>query len=357
MQVSRKYIAIQVAIALGLLLLTEVFLRYQGYAPGDLRPNWSNFHPVDSLVVHDDFIVDSSGILVANRTHFKETKEGVNSNGFRAPEFDELDTVKHKLLLIGDSFTWGLSAQPIDSCFADLLKSHWLGTVINTGIPIADPAQYDAIARKYIPKLMPEKVIIMFYLGNDIMPQVRPIIPFKPFYYYTNAGAMMADDGAVHLNSAKEAYEYYTHQKFFLLHPANALEVIVAKSAFLSRLYSFKYRWEEKWKAERAISDMSVTQRYLYSIVDVCRKNRCGLQIILIPEIKEADKPRAFFEKRYKGFFGDSTLASLTFIPEGNSPKNYVPYPDGHLNNAGHAFYAEFISQQINRPPPPSAGK
>lgn len=347
MHIDKKYIAFQVSIVLSLFLLVEVFLRYQGYAPGDLRPNWSNFHPVDSLIVHDDFIVDSSGILVANRAGVKEMKLGINSDGFRAPKFQSLDTAKHKLLLMGDSFTWGLSAQPIDSCFADLLKSKWSGTVINTGIPIADPAQYDAIARKYIPLLKPEKVIVMFYLGNDIMPQPRPIIPFKPFYYYTNAGAMMADDGDVHLNSAKDAYEYYTHQKFFLLHPANMLEVIVSKSALLSRLYSFKYRWEEKSKAEKAISDMSVTQRYLYSIVDVCRKNNCKLQIILIPEIKEADQPRAFFEKRYKGFFGDSILAPITFIPSGNSPKNYVPYPDGHLNNAGHRFYADQIAGQL----------
>lgn len=357
MQFNIKYIAIQVFIAAGLLLLTELFLRYQGYAPGDLRPNWSNFHPVDSLIVYDDFVVDSSGILIANRSHLKETKMTINSDGFRAPEFQSLDTAKYKLLLIGDSFTWGLSANPIDSCFADLLKRRWLGPVINTGIPIADPAQYDAIARKYIPIIKPDKVIVMFYLGNDIMSQPRPIIPLQAFYYYTNAGAVMADDGPVHLNSAKEAYEYYTHQKFFLLHPANDFELIISKSALLSRLYSFKYRWAEKREAENAIRDMSVTQSYLYSIADVCRRNHCSLQVVLIPEIKEANRPRAFFEKRYRGFFGDSVLAPLTFIPEGNSPKNYVPYPDGHLNNAGHKFYAEIIADIINRPPPIPKGR
>ena len=346
MHISKKYIAIQALVAISLFYLAEIFMRHQGYAPGDLRPNWSNFHPVDSLIVHDDFIVDSTGILVAN---IKTTKTPVNSNGFRAPEFAGMDTVKHKLLLIGDSFTWGLTAQPLDSCFAELLKAKVEGTVINTGIPSTDPAQYDAIARRYIPILKPEKVVVMFYLGNDIMPQPRPTIPYKPFYYYTTAGAMMADDGPVHLNSARDAYDYYTRRKFFLIHPVGFFEKVIAKSALLSRIYSLKYRWKEKREAELAITDMSVTQKYLYSIVNICKENHCALQIILIPEIKEADKPLSFFEKRYTGFFADSILSKYTYIPEGNSPKNYMPYPDGHLNNAGHKFYALRIAERIAR--------
>jgi hypothetical protein len=347
MHFNKKYIAIQTMIVIGLFALAEVFVRCIGYAPGDLRPNWSNFHPVDSLVVHNDFIVDSNGILIANAANLKPTGAAINSDGFRAPEFADVDTAKHKIMLIGDSFTWGLSAQPMDSCFAELLKAKVSGTIINTGIPIADPAQYDAIARRYIPILKPEKVVVMFYLGNDIMPQPRPTTPYKPFYYYTNAGAMMADDGDIHLNNAREAYDYYTRRKFFLVHPANLLEKVIAKSALLSRIYSFKYRWQEKRAAENAISDMSVTQRYLYSIVKICKENNCRLQIILIPEIKEADRPKSFFTKRYKGFFNDPILSKCTYIPEGNSSKNYVPYPDGHFNNAGHKFYSEKIAERI----------
>jgi hypothetical protein len=345
--ISKKYIGIQLLIFIGLFLSAELFVLHLGYSPGDLRPAWSNFHSVDTLITYDDFIVDSSGILVANKHHFDSLGLYINSDGFRAPEFSRVDTARHKILLIGDSFTWGLSASPIDSCFADLLKTKVNGLVINTGIPSADPAQYDDIAGKYIPILKPEIVIVMFYLGNDIMPELRPIIPYKPFYYYTNAGAMMADDRSIHLNSAREAYDYYTKQKFFLIHPTGLLEKVIAKSALLSRIYSFKYRWQEKQRAEHAINDMSVTQQYLYSIVNICRSNNCKLQFILIPEIKEADKPMTFFEKRYKGFFQDSILSPITYIPEGNDPLNYVPYPDGHLNNPGHRFYAHKIAERI----------
>ncbi len=343
MSTFKKWIILQSILLIVLFCIAELSVRWMGYSAGDLRPNWSNFHPVDSLEVYNDFYTDSSGILVANNSISK----GINVEGFRAPEFKSLDTVKHKVLFLGDSFTWGLSAAHIDSCFADLVSSKVSETIVNTGIPIADPAQYDAIAQKYIPTLKPEKVLLFFYLGNDIMLQERPVVPLKPFYFYTNAGALLAQDGPHHFEAAKEAYEYFTRQKFFLLHPKNVVEKVISKSAFLSRVYSFKYRWEEKRATENAIENMTVTQKHLYAIVKVCKQNNCALKIVLIPEIKEANEPLAFFQKRYKGFFEDEILKSLVYLPDGNFSQNYVPYPDGHLNNKGHAFYAEKILELL----------
>jgi hypothetical protein len=345
---NKKFIGVQALVIIGILLLAEVFVRLQGHTPGDVRPNWSNFHPVDSLVVYNEFYVDSTGILIANRDYFKTLNIRINSNGFRTAEFNSLDTVKHKIMLIGDSFTWGLSAHPLDSCFADLLHNKFGQSVINTGIPCTDPAQYDAIAKRYIPQIKPDIVFVMFYLGNDIMPVERPIEPYKPFYYYTNAGALMAMDDTTYLGTAKEAYDYYTSRKFYLIHPTGLAEKIISKSALLSRIYSLKYRWQEKCEAENSIRNMSVTKKYLYSIINTCRNNNCTLRFILIPEIKEANHDADFFKRRYTGFFNDSLIAPYTLIPAGNSASNYTPYPDGHFNNAGHKFYAGKMAGYIH---------
>ena len=94
---------------------------------------------------------------------------------------------------------------------------------------------------------------------------------------------------------------------------------------------------------------MHITQQHLYAIAALCKENNCALKIVLIPEIKEADKPISFFKNRYKGFFEDSILAPLTYLPDSNSSQNYVPYPDGHLNNKGHAFYAEEIVKELKK--------
>lgn len=340
-----RWIVIQFFLAIFLFGVAEVAVRWMGYTAGDLRPNWSNFHPVDSLIVYNDFYTDSNGILVATPALCK----GINRNGFRAPEFDTLDSSTHKLLLIGDSFTWGLSASPIDQCFADLIQHKVAETVINTGIPIADPAQYEAIAQRYIPQLQPQKAVLFFYLGNDIMLKDRAIVPFKPFYFYTNAGALLAQDGEHTFTTAQEAYHHFTRQKFFLLHPKGFLETIIAQSALLSRLYSFAFRWQEKRDAEYAIENMSITQQHLYAIVSICKAQHCDLKIVLIPEVKEADEPIAFFQKKYVGFFQDSVLAPITVVPSGFSKRHYVPYPDGHLNNVGHQLMSTKILELLQK--------
>lgn len=338
-----RFFLIQFLIMLSLLLAAEYYIRHLGYSGGDLRPVWSNFHQVDTLIEINDFKVGRDGILVAD----KKYNRFINREGFREREFDSIENSKPRLLLIGDSFTWGLSANPLDSCFADLIREKTTYTVINLGIPAADPAQYEAIATKYIPLLKPCRLLVFFFLGNDIMQEERPIIPFKPFYFYTNAGAMMADDGDLHFNTALEAYNYYMYHKYFLSKPDNAFEWLVSESALLSRIYSLKFRWNEKQRAESAIQNMFVSKKHLYSILRVCRQNCCSLQIVIIPELKEADQPQQYFRERYKALFADPVLSNFCFFPSGNSSTNYTPYPDAHLNNRGHAFYAQQITNLL----------
>lgn len=98
----------------------------------------------------------------------------INSDGFRSITFKNYNTAKTKVLLLGDSFTWGNAASNLTSSFADLLAAKGY-VVFNTGISGADPAQYQAIARQYIPLLKPDIIIVNFFMGNDIMYSKRPI--------------------------------------------------------------------------------------------------------------------------------------------------------------------------------------
>lgn len=123
-----------------------------------------------------------------------------NEDGFRSIAFKPYSGNRKKVLLIGDSFTWGNSAQPLNNCFADELLSKGY-VVYNTGISGADPGQYLTIAKQYIPLLQPDYVVTNFYLGNDILCKSidakfyyfsRTVIPYQPFQYLTNAGNLNA---------------------------------------------------------------------------------------------------------------------------------------------------------------------
>ena len=143
MRSKLKLISFQLCLLLVLFALVEITLRYLGYAPGDLRPDWMNFHEVDSLKVINNFYVNHDGILIADSNFWRDGQIHINEEGFRSPAFNTLDTTKKKVLFIGDSFAWGLSAEPVaNHCFVDLVRNESNYEVINLGIPAADPPQY-----------------------------------------------------------------------------------------------------------------------------------------------------------------------------------------------------------------------
>lgn len=337
---------IQLVILLGLLGLTEFALRLIGYTPGDISPNWINFKPVDSLIVHNDFIVNQKGLLTANAKYFKNRDVQVNTDGFKTPEFSELEA-KKRVMLIGDSFTWGMTAEPNDSCFAEKLRADTLLDIINLGIPAADPPQYELLAKEYLPDLSPDLVLVYFFMGNDLMKTDREPKPNKPFYFYTNAGAILTNIDGNDFSSAQEAYDYVVARKYHLKTPEGWLEYIVSKSSLLSRLYSIKFRIQEKKEYEELIKNPAITIKYLKEIVQTCEEYDTPLKIIVIPEIKEANMSIEKYKNTYSAIFNEPTLKPFLEIPQ-TSKDWFNDYPDAHLNNHGHYKYYRFSERIIN---------
>ena len=343
MSEKRKRILFQISFIAVAFLIIEVILRFKGYQPGDLKPNWLNFKPVDSLYVIHDYYTNPEGILVADSLYWAKENVHVNEDGFRSPNFSKLDSAKKKILFIGDSFTWGMSASPVtDHCFVDLVRNETNYEIINLGIPAADPVQYSLLAQKYIPQLQPDFVLVIFFMGNDLMKQDRKVIPSEPFYYYTNAGALLADMDGLHFKTAQAAYNYFVNEKYYLHQPKNIFEKIISKSSLLSRLYSVRFRIEEKLEFENMVNDTRITKQYLTAIKTVAKQNHIPLKFVLIPEVKEADVPIEKYIKKYKDLLSDSALQKDWLIPQ-NKKSFFNNYPDAHLNNQGHRFYADYL--------------
>ncbi len=348
---KRKRIAFQIFFVTVSFIAIEVALRSMGYQPGDIKPNWLNFHPVDSLYVINDYYTNSEGILVTDSNYWAKENVHVNEAGFRSPDFAGLDSTKKKILFIGDSFTWGMSASPVTGhCFTDLVRNETPYEIINTGIPAADPVQYEALAQKYIPELKPDYVLVMFFTGNDLMKEDRKINPDEPFYYYTNAGAILADMDGIHFKTAQAAYNYFVNEKYYLHQPKNIFEKVVAQSAVLSRLYSVRFRIKEKLAYERLIKDTGITKKYLRQIKEVAAQHNVPLKFVVIPEIKEAEISVEKYRQKYIDLLGDSILKDDWLIPQ-NNKSNFNDYPDAHLNNNGHRFYADYLKAFLKNTP------
>ena len=349
MQSKLKLISFQLVLLLLLLTGIEVVMRVTGYGPGDMRPNWINFHPVDSLYVIPSFYVNHDGILIADSVLLATEHASINSEGFRSPDFNKLDTTKKKVLFIGDSFTWGLSAQPVtDHCFVDLLRNETNFEVINLGIPATDPPQYTALAKKYLPRFKPDMTFIVFFMGNDLLTEDRQVIPDEPFYYYTNAGAISANIDGIHFKSAAAAYNYGMNERYFLRHPKNVFEWVISKSALMARIYSIKFRIKEKREYEAAVKDSHISKKYMKQIQQIAKENGVPVKFIVVPEYKDADRSQESYFKKYADILEDKDLKN-DCIMFSNSKTIFNNYPDGHLNNAGHRHYADLIKVYLNR--------
>lgn len=349
MSSTSKRILFQISFVLIACAVIEVVLRCLGYMPGDLRPNWLWFQPVDSLYTIPDFKVNAKGIQVADSNYWAENNGlYINSDGFRNKEFSAIDTTKKRVLLIGDSFTWGMSASPIqDSSFADLLAGISNYEVINTGIPATDPAQYAEIARCYIPVLKPDYVFVFFFTGNDLMARERTIVPNVPLEYWTNAGAVSADIDGRHFDNAQDAYNYLANEKYYLKKPVRWYEKVIAKSALLSRLYAGKFRIEEKIAFERKVKHSDVSRSYLSDIVNLGRRHHVPVKLVIIPELKNAEMGKEDYYNKYSNLLREGDIDSCWLYPPTTSAY-YRPYPDGHLNNEGHRQYAVFLKRMLD---------
>ncbi len=101
----------------------------------------------------------------------------INRYGFRGPEPDiNHDGSRINVLLLGDSFTygWGLNFDSTWGAVAETsLRAQGIDVqLLNLGKPGADPMEYADIARRAIPLLKPQIVIINLLQGDDLF-QIR----------------------------------------------------------------------------------------------------------------------------------------------------------------------------------------
>lgn len=326
-------------------LLSELTLRLafaiKGYQVGTMIPSWYGFDPVDSLVEQKQFYTDESGIYKAYRPYWEDYGYYINQDGFRGREFKTHDSGSLKLLHIGDSFTWGSHAKPIDSCFVDLLDQDSRFTSYNTGIPGTDPAQYLLVAETYIPRLKPDFVLVYFYLANDLMDEYREIKPDVDLYYQTNAGWLPAFYKDEYFSSPKESYRFI-ESRYVIKGSFNKL---MARTAVGTFALSLPLRIEEYTTWKKKVKG-NIPNHYLKKIKTMADEHGTRLLIFVIPSSyadlnKEFEANRkAYVLHNYPNLFRG--LEENTFIfPV--KPEHYHEMPDGHFNNSGHRVASEFI--------------
>jgi len=279
----------------------------------------------------------------------------INAAGFRSIPFKPYsDSKKTKVLLIGDSFVWGFSANPIFNSYADLLLTKDY-LVYSAGISGTDPAQYAAIAAKYIPILNPDIVVVNFYVGNDFMAFKRKVSKETPHEYFTASGFLDSYPAGVYL-SFEEALVFYNSISKI---PQNNLVNIFCSKTRIGTLVLWKtffaleivkhpdltayYTTRDKPLLEKA----EITKVYIDQISELCKKYSVPSVFAVVPEEPFTLSNKAYIKNKGKNKRAlDVVFRDIPYdFPTSLCSNNYAP--GGHFNNVGNRVYAEFLDDLI----------
>ncbi len=333
----KKTILLVNLVALLLLGLTaEGVLRLAGW-----RPHPAYFEIVETLEVRNDYICDEKGIAKLNPDATFPEGISVNEEGFRDEGFaEQLASDRTRIMFVGDSFTYGLSASPITQCFADRIETYGY-TAFNFGIPSAGPRMYAAVVEKYLPIVKPNMLAVMVFLGNDVNWLPEKLQPYVLPFHSTNVGQICAYDKNGNRMTAAEAYEYY-YGGFW-----TRFEYYARKSVLLSlvghrciglrdRLLMSRYRNKSEDVNQYAIDSFR-------EIDAVAREHRIPCRFFIIPT-----KPgMRHAMNRYKNL--KDIFKGLQTISEDFDEGDYSTGRDVHFNNAGHEKMARLVHDTLRQ--------
>ena len=114
-------------------------------------------------------------VLSANSERTETTKEftytsRTNSLGFRAREIAPRTAGQYRVMLLGDSFFWGVgveNSETISSVMEDIGKP--ILSAYNFSTVGYNTVQELLVAQSYVKSLKPDHVILGFFIGNDII--------------------------------------------------------------------------------------------------------------------------------------------------------------------------------------------
>ena len=342
-------------VTLSLAVVAEGAFRILGFVPlAEQRSNdWQKkeFRICDKieqgkLEILDTFYTDEKGIFKANRgsKHFRRDVS-INSDGFRGNPFIK-QTEETTILFIGDSFTWGASATPITNSFVDIVDRIGFYTY-NAGIGGTDSIQYLNIAQEYVPRLGPDVVAVIIYMGNDVRGWQHLYVPNKPVFFVTNEGWVLNRDKQGNLfDDAGSAIKYLKRNKCHRYFPTDFKEYFFFETSWGSLIYNYLESMENAYSENASAfytkdEGRDWIKNSLHRIKELVEKQGGKFFLFIIP-VKPSNSMR-----------GKNDIHNNLYIFEGLNPfypqegyldnYDYMLPPNDHFNNEGHAKYARFI--------------
>ncbi len=342
-------ITVLILLALELLLVLRGMPTYYSTEPPDYRLSASNWWTCGAAGCH---YVHDAVLSACDSGELEGRVCAVNQQGYSdADDFawEEDFEDKTRVLLIGDSVTYGMSAD-VEWSFAEKLDAEFPATVIwNTGMPGGGTHQALAAFNVYAPILRPHLTIFAF-VTNDFDDNLMPINSWlNAIDPNGNAVAirMYEVDYAENVISYEVSdIEYFqTHWKF---PPANELE----RQLGLTRLGTLLLRLIDSLEAERPVDArferrQQVTREYLRELRDIVNEQGSEFLLLLVPGPDDIGRPGLRYQLA-REIVNSLAIAYIDPIDWLEVPIDYAPLPDDHWSNAGHQKIGAILIDCVN---------
>ncbi len=270
-----------------------------------------------------------------------------NSHGFKSIPFMPLKTNKTKILLVGDSFAWGMTAKPYYNSFADLLSTKGY-VVYNAGITSVDPIQYLHVCKTYVDVVQPDIVIVNYFEGNDLLDYDRIHEQSKPHEHITNAGFFESNPEGIYLN-AEECYQYYAEH--LEIPKTSLMNRLLAKTAMGSIIWTATHpnqtaKFDSNKNEEERIA---ITKHYIQLIDSYLQEIKPDYFFTIIPTTNQNDNNKKSIVKCDEEVIAELFEDIEHYNPQNLYYKDYNEPYDFHFNNEGSIKYANFIDSLIQQ--------
>ncbi len=337
-------------LALVVILLFELGLLIVNYPSAYSRmkrfsttqANWWTCDSINGPRYVKDHAGADDSIFLKDESWYYNRLKIVNNEGYHDKDnFSALPAGNDsfRVLVAGDSFTWGASSD-VDSSFVEVmekdLQTNMPSVVWNTGIPATGTNHAIFTTKKFLPMQKSNVVILGFYTGNDFSDN---LLPFNQLIFTQQASCFnlwdFDKDFRPYEISTKEAVKKATGT-----YPEEELsffQKLLAKSRFVSFVSEMSGKIINRFggKKERIREqEYKMTSQYLKELNDYTKANNAELIVFVIPTVLDIKEKGAYYQNTIT-ILKDLSVPYVETI-DLYTEKDYVNSLDGHWNNRGH---------------------
>jgi lysophospholipase L1-like esterase len=356
-------VAIVIVTVLVMVVILEVALTAAGFeveyhSPPDFDPHATVSLEYDPIRVCDDEQGCHWNVDLLRESCVADSVERVcriNNYGMSSEyEFtaDSLPDDTYHILVLGDSFTWGASAD-FGQGWVDVMERELQAatpvTVWNAAMPGTGTEQAIITARNLLPIMQPDLVILGFHSGNDFADNLYP------YNRFMNIRAEDGSSATVQQYSLDASGQPFRETDAVLYYRANGYTVSSTtgwgaqadewlRSTRLGTLLVGAYR-VITWEA----TNLPPTEALLVDLHALVTENSSQLLVVIIPEQNDTRAPN----QKHRGavtVMGNAGVAFVDSLPVlVTSDFENANMSDKHLNNAGHGKVGQIMADCVGQ--------